>query len=1031
MAFGIASMRRPRFWMAAAAVLAVYAAAGFWLVPKLLDSTLRDSVATRYGRKLQLGEIRFNPFSFELDVRNLQLPDADGGRLLSFERLYVNLGLRSVVRGGLAFQAIVLDAPHARIVRRRDGSLNLQDLAGPPSAEPEPDSQLVRLWIDRLAVNAGQAEVTDETRSAPLRLALIPVSFNLHDFSSRGDGNAYIFSALSSLGEELRWRGTFGLAPLASRGSFELRHVRAKTLADVALEGAPYEISGGELALQGQYDVAQRGDSWRARVTMPRLSLRSLGLRTRGAEQDAVVIPALDVVDAKLDAAAKSVSVEQVAFTGPRVLVARGKDGVLDLMRWVGSRESTPTPTPTVTSTSTSVPWTVSVPQIQVGQGEIQLTDHGPGRAAQLSVGALELQVRGFAMPARGPLDVQLNGQLNETGRLSARGPVNLEPLTAELILQLEDLPLTAAQPYLDDHTSLIVRDGRARLEGQLQLAADGGVTFTGKAGVDALHTQDAALQEDFIKWRSLDLLGLRVQTQPLSVTISELVANEPYARVIVAPDSSVNIQQVLHARAADAQGLPHEHEHEHESGHIALEIRTVRVEGGSLNFTDLSLKPSFTTGLEQLRGTIVGLSSEQNARADVKLEGRVGRYSPVSITGKLNYFAAAKHTDLHMRFKNMELTAFSPYSGKFAGYKIERGKLDLDLHYLIDRRRLAAQHKIVMKQLQLGAAVESRDATSLPVKLAVALLKDKNGVIDLDLPVSGNLDDPHFKLGPLIWKVVTNLLSKAVSAPFALLGSLFGGGDELAYIEFAPGDGSLLASSREKLKNLARALEERPTLNLDVPLLVAPQLDRNALLESRFLQKLEARATRELGAKTPAPAALAKLRSGPPRYRSLLERMYRESFGKAPQIPPPPTAASAAPPPKPAAPRQYPFVDGPAHGALARRAVRAQPSQNVQLARQPLPPIHGLGHSVRAPAPPAPKAPVLPDGYAIGWLEGQLKTRIPVQEQELSKLAQARAQSVQRALLDGTGIDPSRVFVIEAPPLTAGTALRMQLALH
>jgi hypothetical protein len=401
------------------------------------------------------------------------------------------------------------------------------------------------------------------------------------------------------------------------------------------------------------------------------------------------------------------------------------------------------------------------------------------------------------------------------------------------------------------------------------------------------------------------------------------------------------------------------------------------------MNFADLSIKPNFETGIQELSGTIKGLSARPDARADVQLAGQVDRYTPVKITGKVNYFAAVSYTDLHMAFRNLELTSMSPYSGKFAGYRIERGKLNVTLNYLVKKRKLEAKHKIIIDQLQLGDQVDSPDATSLPVKLAIALLKDRNGVIDLDIPVSGNLDDPKFKVWPIVWQVVINLFTKIVTSPFALLGSLFGASEEISYVDFGVGSAVLSAGAKNKLQTLAKALTERPSLNLDLPLVVKPDVDGPALAEQYWRADRERHARRRLGARASNADSIAKLIGSAKDYRALLEGAYFEAFHRKAVVP----QSVAAP------------------GAAAPQ----------------------IAASSRAPKSAAP----IPDSVANAWIEQQLKARITVGPSDFDALARERAQKVQAVILEGTGIDPARVFVITAPPLAPDAALRMQLALH
>ncbi len=257
-----------------------------------------------------------------------------------------------------------------------------------------------------------------------------------------------------------------------------------------------------------------------------------------------------------------------------------------------------------------------------------------------------------------------------------------------------------------------------------------------------------------------------------------------------------------------------------------------------------------------------------------------------MKIDGQVNYFAAPSFTDLTMSFKNMELTTFSPYSGKFAGYRINKGKLDVDLHYNVDDQKLDANHRVVINQLELGEKVDSADAVKLPVKLIVALLKDRHGVIDIPIAINGTLDDPKFKIWPVIWKVVGNLLVKIATSPFALLGSLGGGGEELQYVDFAPGTVALDPAGKQKIVELAKALNERPALNLEIPMPVSPQLDKPALVETKFEAELDAAAAARLGKKAGKAGAAQAALAEPKTRRAILEDLYRKQLGAKPDIP-------------------------------------------------------------------------------------------------------------------------------------------------
>jgi hypothetical protein len=305
----------------------------------------------------------------------------------------------------------------------------------------------------------------------------------------------------------------------------------------------------------------------------------------------------------------------------------------------------------------------------------------------------------------------------------------------------------------------------------------------------------------------------------------------------------------------------------------MAVSIHRIDIADSAVNFSDLSVKPNFSAGIQKLGGFVSGLSSQSGTRAKVDLKGEVDAFSPVSIAGEVNLLSPAMYTDITMSFRNIELSIINPYSGKFAGYDISKGKLSTEMHYKLDGRKLDAQHHITIDQLEFGEKTESKDAVSLPIKLAVALLKDRNGVIDLDLPVSGSIDDPTFRIWPIIGKVLVNILEKLVTAPFKLLGSLFSGGPDLQFVDFQPGSAALDAAASDRLKSIAKALTDRPQLKLDLPIAVVPAIDGPALADAKFQAQL---------------AAAQKLKPGatPPPRLAQLHTLYLAMAGTEPRYP-------------------------------------------------------------------------------------------------------------------------------------------------
>jgi hypothetical protein len=486
-------------------------------------------------------------------------------------------------------------------------------------------------------------------------------------------------------------------------------------------------------------------------------------------------------------------------------------------------------------------------------------------------------------------------------------------------------------------------------------------------------------LHDDFVNWERLDLVGLNYQRDPDRLGIDQVKISKPYARVIIEPDTSLNVTRVLAgpgatlvapaapgASSVTTATAPPAPPAKGNAGQgtaspsataaaaapaMPMEIKKIVLSGGAANFADLSVTPNFSTGIQNLQGTVLGLSSKAGSRAKVDIHGAVDAFSPVSITGEVNVLSAALYTDIAMSFRNMELSTFNPYSGKFAGYNITKGKLTTELHYKVVGRALDAQHHITVDQLEFGDKTASKDAVSLPIKLAVALLKDRNGVINLDIPVTGTLDDPQFRLGPIIWKVFVNILEKAVTAPFALLGALFGGGPDLQFIDFQPGDAAVDPPAADKLHAVVKAMNERPQLKIAVPIATVEELDRPALIEAQYQSQVrEALSDRGKGKKSSgAPASFDQL--DPAAQLDLLAQLYAKKVGTEPKFPD------------------------------AITAIKAKP--DLIAAKEE-------------------------------FLSRELHAHIAVGEGDLAALGQLRAANLQQALLAGdTQIDPERVFLV------------------
>ncbi len=977
-------------------LVAAYAAAGFWLVPRILRSQAEAFASDEYGRVVSLGEIHFNPFTLELKIGDFSFPDADGKPLAAFDTLLVNLELSSIWRAGASFRQISIEQPYLRAVIRESGELNFADLAKPFPEEPgdpaEPEEP-PRLYIDLFSMTGGHVDFIDRTLATPYSTAFKPLSFELRDFSTTAStDNAYDLHAQAGTGASLGWSGNFSLSPLASKGRFRFANIQAAKHWGYGREAAGFDVTSGILGFDGDYEFSAGQAGTQLGINLRELGVDDLGVRRIGEETDTARFARLTVSNLAFDLAKNTVTIEKVLAAGGSVEAWRDAEGNLNLVQLTTPAGAPPAsagaeapiaepaaPAETAEPAAAESAFLVTAPDIELQGLVVHVEDRQIEPAIELMLDPFNLRVTGFSTAPGTTIGIVADTKIDEKASLGADLQYALDDGKLEGKAQLASFDLTVIQPYLDRYTKMDLLDGALTADLALTLLADGGFATNGMVQVDKLHAVDKEQQEDFLKWDRVKAEGFRYDGRTAELQIKTLRLRKPYARVIIAEDETVNIAEIMTpakpapayqptVQVATAEGPPPQ---ETEVG-----IDSVAVEDGSLNFADFWIQPNYRVSIQQLNGVVVGLSSDESSRATLDLEGKVDRYAPATIAGEMNLLSASLYTRIRLKFDGVDMTSVTPYSGRFAGYKIEKGKLSVDVTYHVEDRQLDAQQKFVVDQLQLGEKVESPDAVSLPLKLAVALLKDRNGVIDIDLPMTGSLDDPKFRLGPLIWKAVVGLLTKIATAPFALIGKLFGGGPEVNFVEFAPGVVTLDAAGQEKMATVHKALVERPALQVDVPMAYSAELDGDLI------------------AKQALDASLAKLAGG---QRNLLGRRP-DAEGVAEKL-----------------------ADPEARFELLVEQYRAEAGEEAAL------PGEAAAYEALKKKERTPEALAAATG-AMGkaWLE-----KHPVTTEQLEAIGKARAQSIQEALLGTGDVDPARVFLINADSQAPGSdKVKLELSL-
>ena len=533
------------------------------------------------------------------------------------------------------------------------------------------------------------------------------------------------------------------------------------------------------------------------------------------------------------------------------------EQGELNLLQILPEESPDAAPQPSQAEAD-GAPFALWVQKLDLVNAGVSLVDHSQATPLQLGFVPIDLHLQDLRLGAAAgevgsPLDVSL--ALEGGGGIHIGGEIDVERLRATLDVEVDRFSLPQLQPLLDGALRAELRSGTLGLEGRLTYDRHEtpAARFAGDIAVDDLVVHDSGEDQDVLRMASLRLETVAVAAEPLSLSIERIRLGEPYLRFAIAQDGSSNVARMRVAPAAgeEAAATPVT-----QTAPPEIRIGEITVENGSAWFEDLSLRPAFATAVQQLQGGIKGFTTAASGTTAVRLEGQTGPQAPVNVGGHLQLFAAEPALDVTLVFRNLDLTAFTPYSGRFAGYEIAKGRMDMDLVYALEGVRLKGSNKLLLDQLTLGKRVESPDALRLPVALGIALLKDAQGRIDLDLEVKGSVDDPEFSATGLVWRAIVNLLTKAVTQPFGALAALVGGKSPPESIDFEAGSQVLGATQATDLEGLATALLGRPGLVLRVEggasaPLDAPELGR---------QNLEAALLR-IHAEGLSPAAAAELK--------------------------------------------------------------------------------------------------------------------------------------------------------------------------
>ncbi|MGF6170331.1 uncharacterized protein involved in outer membrane biogenesis [Pseudomonas moraviensis] len=875
--------------------LALYSLLGFLILPGIALRVANQQLANYATLPAHLQRIELNPFSLEVTLWGLVIGEP-GKEQVGFDRLHANLQIDSLWTKALHLSDIELDKPKSEILFAKDGKLNLLGLFNVPPSEPtpaDPDAKPFPLRIDNIKLAGGVVHFEDARPSEPIEFLYDDLSFELKNLSTLPEDSADMtLIAIGPAGGRIDWTGNFSLIPFTSEGTLKVTDGQMKSFWPYVRDAVPLVLENGVVSLSTDYKL-NLSKQTELLLNNVAVSIAPFAIKAPDGRPLAR-LERLDVSETSLDLAKQQVVVGKIRSNKLETWAALEADGQLDWQKLFASQPSKPAAkaaaepadapaaadSPKAESTAPSKPWQVLVKDVQLRNYTVHLADRSAQPAVALDITPLNVDLQDFDSLNGSPFKLRLDSGLGKQGRISADGTVNLAPVNAQLNVKTQDVDLRVAQSYINPFIRLELRSGMlgSDLKVDLKSTEPLALSVTGRAQIDQLHTLDTLKTRDFLKWQQVVVDGINYQHGD-NLSIDKVNLLQPYVRFMINDDRTTNVDDLLIPQPADSGAKPAGSKPAGKDKPLGIHIGAIAINDGSANFADFSLTPNFATAVQQLNGQIGTIDSRQAKPASVDIKGKVDRYAPVTIKGAVNPFDPMASLDIATSFKRVELTTLTPYSGKFAGYRIRKGRLNLDLHYLITKGQLKAENKVVVEQLQLGEKVDSPDAVSLPLKLAIALLKDVDGKISIELPVTGDLNNPQFSVMPIVWQTLRNLIVKAAAAPFKMIGGLVSGGgsEDLGTVSFAPGSSDLSKDAEAALVKLSQALKERPALRLEIEGTAAKSSDGPLLAEQRLEREYQYNYYKMLqrrGDKVPAQASLLQVPEG--EKAALLEGIYR-----------------------------------------------------------------------------------------------------------------------------------------------------------
>jgi uncharacterized protein involved in outer membrane biogenesis len=860
--FGV---RRRKLLFSIAGVFVAYTLLGFFLAPWLINKTAIETAREAFNVELKIEKVAVNPFVLSLSIDGLQMDDPNGDAVARLQEFYANFQLSSLFRWAVTFAEIRFDAPELFLVRDAAGTLNVAFLsANNTSAEVDPvdeEASLMPLIIQNFSVNDASTHWSDAVPQDPVATTFGPVNVQVLDLNTlpQRAGQQDVVITTETAGT-ISWSGSLQLNPLRSAGRASIEGSHFGLMSAYIRDVAGFEVVRGNADLNLDYSIETMDDGQiQASVDGLQLALNEVLLRTFGVaaadgtdnDRDVLELLSLRIDGGKIRFPERTATFDSVSIDDGVLSVYRYADGDLNILHG-GATAAEPIPeSPAAEDTPTQTEWLISLDSFDISRMALALTDDSVSPQSELGIEDLSVKISALDNVPETRFPIEFSMRTGGGGSITSNGTFGALPNPgADLELKVEGISLALLHPYIKSLADVNLDSGALGMTVKLHTGPEEALLLNGDVAITNFLITETDEGSRLGSWDTFALNQVELSLGKEKLDVSEIRIDRPYGDIFIAEDGSVNLGRVAPGVQTVEETVEEDGKAEVQQDTVALDNETrgtgespldvtigrVVINDAAADFADFSLPLPFDAKIAALNGSLTTIASSSTEPSEVNLEGKVDEFGLVQISGTVTPLEVALNTDIKLRFQNVAMPKFSAYTVPFAGREIASGKLDLDLGYAVQEGELVGENKVVLRDFELGEKVDHPGAASLPLGLAVALLKGPDGSIDLDVPVRGNIDDPNFRYGRVVGKALVNLIVKIVASPFALLGKLVGAeADELEYIAFQDGRADLTPPEQEKVAKLAEALGMRPELTLQIHGVIDKKADGLAIRTMRF----------------------------------------------------------------------------------------------------------------------------------------------------------------------------------------------------